>query len=266
MLKKGCRENGLRIAILMINSPGSKHTYTDCATMLNLNYANKHRYDFILERCPTDVDVSWKWKENDQYVIVWYKPELLLKYLPYYHYIMFIDSDAIYKNTDISIENIIDNLDKKYAIIIADDKSYSQWGGNEVNTGVIIVQNCPKSFEILNRWIDSTKNGDVCEKWRGVHPREQACLSDLYITEFRDDIYIHKSTFMNSANGEWIVHLMGKKSNERNAIMTNYFTKEFGSLILCNYLHILVKWLMYSLIFLFIIFLFIKLYIYLKKR
>lgn len=58
--------------------------------------------------------------------------------------------------------------------------------------------------------------------------------------------------------------LMGKKSNERNTIMTNYFSKEFGSLILCNYLYNFVKLVMYGLIFVFIIFLFIKLYIHLK--
>lgn len=56
--KPGCRNNQLRIAVIMITTPGNKHEYNLNSSHMNLIYANNYRYDFIIERCPQDTDIA----------------------------------------------------------------------------------------------------------------------------------------------------------------------------------------------------------------
>lgn len=169
----------------MITSPGHTADYTKYTSMINLKYANHHRYDFILERCPIDTDISWKWGEDDQYKLVWYKPEILKKYLPFYHYILFIDDDAIFFDQSKSIENIIEEYLTTSEQVIGLSDDYGN--GNELNTGIILCKNDEKTFDILDTWISSTDEEGLCYKWRTEFQYEQACISDLYNLKYQNN-------------------------------------------------------------------------------
>ncbi len=196
-----------------------------------MEYANRHRYDFILERCPRDTDISWKWDPNRQFSLVWYKPEVLLKHLPSYHYIVYIDDDAFFVDHSISIENIIKTTMKKSTdcvMALAKDMP----GGHDVyNTGVIIIKNAPVAFDILERWISSTSDDDVCDKWRYAFTYEQACISALAETEFKSYIAMIDPILVEREDtSKWVRHLYGTSTQFRNKELRKYLQTIFQSI------------------------------------
>lgn len=210
--KPGCRQNKLRIAIVMLTSPKNTHPYTHNTSVINLAYANKHRYDFILERCPTDTDIPWKWDPNREFSLVWYKPEVCLKHLPNYHYVLYLDDDAYFTDHNVSIEDFVDQyLHNGEVMALAKDMP----GGHDVhNTGVILVKNHPDAFRLLRRWIASTS--DECARWRYEFTYEQACISQLAQTpKFRGMVHTIDPALC-ERTGEWIVHLYGTPPEFRN--------------------------------------------------
>lgn len=232
-LKPGC-VNPLRICIGMINSPNIPK-YAQYATFLNYMYATKHSYDFVVNRCPDDTDVDWKWDPKNEYVTVWYKPEFIKKYLSYYHIFVFIDSDAYFKNIDKTVEDFLREQDKndETLIYVAEDcKDQNLCWTNGPNTGVVIVKNTPKTFEILNEWINGPKNG-LCNSWKYKHTREQKCLWELKNAKYDKEIKIVKpATKLGTHDGDWIVHLAATTSDYRENVLGNIveekFYKNFG--------------------------------------
>ncbi len=121
-----------KIAIVIITNihNENKHCYS---SHINLQYASKHKYDFFVEHCIDD--------EN--------KLLICTKYLPNYHYVLFItDSNIILKDDELKIETLVDKyLSDKQVIALSTD-----WNEHFIKSKVFLIKNCLLSFEILNYW------------------------------------------------------------------------------------------------------------------
>lgn len=118
-----------KIAIVIMIKTHEKNCYS---THINLQYANKHEYDFFIEHCIDD--------EN--------KLLICTKYLPNYHYVLFItDSSIIFKN-DIKLETLVNKyISNKQVIALSTD-----WDEHFMKSKILLIKNCLLSFEILNYW------------------------------------------------------------------------------------------------------------------
>ena len=240
-VKWGCAGNGnqrLRIGIGMLSSPGIP-PYAHSTEAINLAYAQKHGYDFVAERCPDDVDCEWKWKETDQYRLVWYKAKFIAKHLPSYHIFVFLDSDAYVVNREQRIEDFVakEVRDDQVVLMLAQDCKTDRecWQPDAPNTGVIFAINRPadRSHKLLQDWVDAAEHDDgVCVQWRNRHPREQACLGTL-MQMSRDAgssvQIVTPGSKMGQQDGNFIRHLVASDSVGRMGILGSEHMKLVGS-------------------------------------
>jgi hypothetical protein len=198
-------------------------------------YSTKHNYDFIVNRCPDDVDVDWKWDPKNEYVSVWYKPEFIKKYLPQYHIFVFVDSDAYFKDVNKTIEDFLleeekstKNGESSPLIYVAEDcKDKNICWTTGPNTGVIIVKNTPKTFEILDEWIKGPTT-KMCAFWKYRHTREQGCLWELKNAKYNKEIkVVTPATKLGTHDGDWIVHLAGTSGKFREEYFGDILKKKY---------------------------------------
>jgi len=216
------------ICIIMLNSPNIGN-YAHMTTIINKLYANKYNYDFIVERCPLkeDLNKDYMWDGTNEYIFVWSKPSLIKKHLINYDYIFFIDSDAIFVNHEQTIDSFIDEHFTNEICLIFGFDCYTKnicINKNKLNTGVIIIKNTDKTFEILDNWIKAP-NTELCHKWKYKHPREQECLNLIKKKYNYNEIKIIDSYKLNGIDGIWIKHYMGTKYDERCKILNLYLKK-----------------------------------------
>ncbi len=216
------------IGILILNSPNIGN-YAHSATLINYLYSIKYNYDLIVERCPLKEDLNKKyiWDGENEYLFVWSKPSLIKKHLVKYDYLFFIDSDAIITNHNNNIEYFIDkHFINDTCLVLSNDciTKYYCYNENKLNTGVIIVKNTNKTFEILDKWIEAP-NTDLCQEWKFNHPREQECLYILKNKLYNNEIKIIDNYNLNGIDGDWIKHYMGIDKNKRTNIINLYLKK-----------------------------------------
>lgn len=215
----------------MLNSPNIP-MYAHKATLINYMYAARHGYNFIVERCPRPEDLStpWMWDHKNEYLFVWSKPTLIRKHLPFYDYILFIDSDAIVVDPAKTVEQFIAQHMTTESIIAAQDckKTGDCWDPLNLNTGVMLVKKSPATLQLLDDWFAATNN--LCKHTLYDHPREQQCLNLLRKSEkYRGQIKILPITQMGGYDGTWIQHYAAMPKANREVIITNFLNKEIKS-------------------------------------
>ena len=118
-----------------------KCDYGDLASNNHLEYANKHGYSYI-KQIVSDSDYS-DWHPT------WIKIDILIKTLPLFDYVVWIDADAVFVNKDITIEDFIqDDID-----LILPKMEMDRLTGNvltNTTTGFMIWKNSDWSFNLLN--------------------------------------------------------------------------------------------------------------------
>jgi hypothetical protein len=123
-----------------------KCDYGDLSSKNHLNYANTHNYTYI-KRIVKDSDYS-NWNPT------WIKIDVLLKILPLFDYVVWIDCDAIFIDEKIKIEEFItDGVD----LVIPKLEMDRTTGKMHTNTttGFMIWKNSKWSMDILtNMWND----------------------------------------------------------------------------------------------------------------
>lgn len=230
-------KSGLRIAIIMLNSPDIPN-YAHFATMNNYLYATKHNYDFIVERQPRDIKHDWTWNSNKQSSVSWYKAELVKKHLKNYHYVLFIDSDAIFTGFDYLIEEeLVPLINDKTVMIFQEDvweSTIIEHVPNKICTGLIFAKSCPLAFDILDLWILAPYNNNNCFEFRYKHPREQACL-EYILKEYNiwDNIYIYpgRRKMFGQYDANWIIHMAGTNDKNRSELISRYFDSKYNDFI-----------------------------------
>lgn len=227
---KSCK--AASICIIMLNSPNIP-LYAHKATIVNYIYAARHGYNFIVERCPRpeDLDKSWMWDNKQEYLFVWSKPTLVRKHLPFYDYVLFIDSDAIVIDQKRTIEDFIkQHMNDDTCIVAAQDcqKSNKCWVAENLNTGVMLFKRSPMTLRLLDDWFKATD--DLCRHTLYEHPREQECLNLLRRSgKYKDLIKILPVTEMGGHDGLWIQHYAAMKRDMRESIMTKNLDIEIKS-------------------------------------
>lgn len=228
---KSCKAES--ICILMLNSPNIP-LYAHKATMINYMYAARHGYNFVVERCPRPEDINkpWMWDEKRkyEYLLVWSKPTLIRKHMPFYDYILFIDSDAIVIDHNKTVESFIkQHMTDATCIIAAQDckKTDDCWVAKNLNTGVMLFKNSTTTLTLLDAWFEATNN--VCKHTLYTHPREQECLNILKKQKYNDLIKILPISVMGGYDGTWIQHYAGMPNPEREKIITGHLHKELKS-------------------------------------
>ena len=117
-LERSCRAGGLKVAIVHLATTKA-HWYSTHAQVINLFYARRHGYDFILNTCPTSIEHDYMWNEKDQVRANWAKPEIIMNYLHDYHYVLMLDADAFISEPSISIEEkIAEYMTDDFTIVV----------------------------------------------------------------------------------------------------------------------------------------------------
>lgn len=88
----GCYGDGrLRIALVVLST--TRSLPSDRVTgFINELYTARHGYDLLVGRCGVDTGRPYLWNDGDQRTIVWSKSLFLLRHLPAYDYLLFLDS------------------------------------------------------------------------------------------------------------------------------------------------------------------------------
>ena len=202
---------GSKIAVVMMYTPNLANicSYSEANIIA---YCNKHKYTcYIYKDSMTDSHPTWN------------KPLVIKDNIEKHEFIMWIDSDAIFTNFDIKIEEIIAKEPEKSLLVCND---IGRW---KINAGVQIWKNCDWSVQTLNEWwnmkhLDHIQGGD------------QGQLIQLLIKkDLNEEIYhIFDQTEFNChpkkhKPGMFILHMMGmsgdyrikslKYWNEKNKVM-----------------------------------------------
>lgn len=127
----------MKIAIcsVSIGEEYNKKCWVRFAKNNHLSYCAKHNYDYIL-RTAAKTNRSAQWEKLD----LIYQTMLSNKY----DYIFWTDTDSIFTNFNITLENIINKAGQKYNFIFSGDT-------NIINTGHFIFKSCPWSLSELKK-------------------------------------------------------------------------------------------------------------------
>lgn len=219
-----------RMGVLMMHTPDMP-SYAHTAAYINYHYCAKNGYAFLVERCPRreDMNKDWMWDDNNGYLLVWSKPTLVLRHIQYYDYLLYVDSDAVVTNQDMSIERFVEkHADKDTCILSSQDcLNTTQCWTDGLNAGTLVFVNKPKTIQILKEWIDSPDK--LCPEWKYKHTREQMCLNIMRERFYKKEIKLLKSADMNGTDGTWIKHYMATYPDDRKKIMSEHFQKFFKS-------------------------------------
>jgi hypothetical protein len=185
-----------KIAIVIITKIHDENN-TCYSSHINLQYANKHKYDFFIEHAIDD--------EN--------KLLICTKYLPNYHYVLFItDSNIIFKNEDLSLEPIIDKYISDTQVIALS----TDWNEHFLKSKVLLIKNCLLSFEILNYW---NNYADIIDEL------------DIAYEIYTDRIISTKFDIFENANNLWSTYFYSNKFISKNIIIIGFLT----SILFCKF-------------------------------
>jgi hypothetical protein len=178
-------------------------SYTKAA---NSSYCERHGYKFVVIR-PYD--------QTERHPI-WFKVKGVGDLLPSTEYLLFIDADAYFIDHEQSIESLIERHMREATFLIGNDRRDATYAYNDekANTGVFVVRNRPKAFEILHDWWDVPQHCDPKSLW--LWPIEQDAFN-TYIRTGRHahDIRMIHYQYLNGRDGTFIRHLMGYSDEER---------------------------------------------------
>ena len=146
-----------------------KCDYGDFASLNHHEYSNKHGYSYIKEIVKNDDYSNWH--------PTWIKIDVLKKYLPLYDYVVWVDSDAVFVNQDIKIEDLInDGVDLVIPKLEMDRVSGNMW--THTTTGFMIWKNSEWSNNMLNTLWSEPKD------YRFTFFHEQSRLDELIYDKF----------------------------------------------------------------------------------
>jgi hypothetical protein len=147
-----------------------KCDYGDFSSLNHHEYSNKHGYSYIKEIVKNEDYIDWH--------PTWIKIDILKKYLPLYDYVVWVDSDAVFVNQDISIENLIgDGIDLVIPKLELDRVSGNMW--THTTTGFMIWKNSEWSNNVLNLLWDEPK------QFRFEFFHEQSRLDEILYENFK---------------------------------------------------------------------------------
>lgn len=122
----------------------------------------------------------------------WVKPHVLADFLHSYQFVIFIDADATIQHLELSFEWLFNRwgitpqtsmampLDTRQNLHGDTHASEDSKGRLVLNTGVMIAQALPHTFEMLKAWIEcpDEKKYPGCAAWKETWSHEQKAFSE----------------------------------------------------------------------------------------
>lgn len=153
----------------------------------------------------------------------WDKILAVMRLLPYYDYVMWMDADCVFNNFDKKIEDYLFDSAGTFVNDIALPYAEKKW--HYVNTGVFILKHDERSFKMLHEvWKEYGEKIDTLDKrsYNGW-PWDQGAICK-YLLESNDFTVLQDmdmNAHPNIANDQtYIIHYMGWRSGEENEKMT----------------------------------------------
>jgi hypothetical protein len=172
----------------------------------------------------------------------WDKIQCVLQNILEYDYVIWMDSDTIINNFDISFYDIIEQ-NKNFDAIFCRDICYSD-GVNHllINTGVMIFKNTPWCRQLLiDTWngIDDYEIDKLKKHSYDGFPHEQGIICNILLKENPNKFIIHDPMLFNthpniSNDKTFIIHYMGSRENEKKLNQFIEETKKINKKISIN--------------------------------
>ena len=190
-----------------------KANYNELSCIINSSYCFKHNYAFKYLRINSYLNNwfdsgnginSYSYHHKETRSSSWCKllaiaQEMNLKY----DYIIYIDSDCIFKNHNIKLDSYIEKLKiSKKEILMFADKPYH----NDLPTaGFIIIKNNKEALKVINSWWNNKSNFGY------KHPFEQHSLQDFYnkknINITSKILLLNEWQFKLESKDQFLIHL-----------------------------------------------------------
>ena len=184
--------------------------YNSLVASINYEYCKKHNYDFIYYRPYLsdiniiDINNCIDPNTNNPRHSAWSKilsTKLALQLS--YDYIVYIDSDCIFKNTEQTIEPFIEPYTKSDVIFL----NNKPWGDDLPCSGFYICKVCDTTKQFINDWY----NVNIPE-YNIKHIWEQAALWEIYS---KYNIAIVDSWMFKEVDGQYLRHVGSTEHNIR---------------------------------------------------
>ena len=124
--------------------------YKDIVSSNLKEYSERHGYDLISYYEPYDCGKEVWWNKHD----------FIRKHIQDYDWIMWIDSDCLFINMSIKIEDVID---ENYDIITVMNviNHYDGTHTNNTETGCILFRSNQKTIDFINFWVELRNEDNV---------------------------------------------------------------------------------------------------------
>jgi hypothetical protein len=121
----------------------------------------------------------------------WVKPHVLLKLLKSYQFVIFIDADATIQHLELPFEWLFNRwgITPNTSIAMPLDVRMVGVDDKEQNTGLIVAQALPLTFEMLTAWKDCPNETRYpgCGRWKEEWAHEQRAFSTYIRHDFNPD-------------------------------------------------------------------------------
>lgn len=199
----------MKIGVVMFYDDVIKE-YAELNYKINKVYCEKYGFDLHVSHTRLFADRHPSWE----------KIPLVLKYLPNYDYIVWIDADAFFYHDSGDIRDIIREYSNTNIIFSRDMNQVNPY----MNCGVFIAKNTQYTIDVLNKIAYDTELGK-----HNAHPNwwEQGLLMFMYqhnIFDIRNNIVMCNYGILQHFNSSelpyfskkpYIFHMAGKSTEER---------------------------------------------------
>jgi len=202
----------------LLSSDFEKADYNSLVASINAEYCKKHGYDFayyrpylhnsttiVLNNCLDPH--SYKPRHAS-----WSKILSMHKAVSHalskkmYDYIVYIDSDCIFKDYDTTLESFVKPY-LKYDIICVNDKPFRIY---KPCAGFFICKVSVQSQIFLKNWY----NVNIPKK-NITHTWEQSALDQIF-KKYNNLVLVDNSDFFNNVDGQFLRHVASHESDNRN--------------------------------------------------
>lgn len=214
-------ESKKKILIVMSDNRRLGNEYNSLTACINYEYSKKHGYDFIYYRPYFKNSNSYELNNcldsrGNKRHASWSKILSCKKALEMnYDYVVYIDTDCIFKDLSRTIEEYIKPLGNK-DIMFLDDKP---WGTTYPCAGFYICKVTKESKRLMNDWyaVDLPENNNK-------HPWEQAALVKIFKNY---NIQLIDDWMFREKEGQYLRHIGSEEGQNRVPYFKN-FIKNMG--------------------------------------
>jgi hypothetical protein len=137
----------------------------------------------------------------------------ILKHLPFYDAVFYVDSDILFVDHSYTIEQFLDTylpLNGTHTVAFGENcmnKDFCWNGFPGPNAGMMLFRNKPSAYDVLYDWANAGEDGR-CDEWRHKHPLEQECFNILIWQKWRNAgiVAIPDTLLWKGSDGTWMMH------------------------------------------------------------